>query len=103
MVFADFTEIKHHKKFIQARYEDLLKEDDADTSKNEHTENSLDFCLAKDLDGALDSFDNLFCRRCLVSISLVIPLTFCLPDHRIICYIESSNLSGGLFATSIYL
>lgn len=76
MVFADFTEIKHHQTFIQARYEALLKEDDADTSKNENTESSLDLYLAKDLDAALDSFDNLFCRRCLVSISFVFLLHF---------------------------
>ncbi|XP_055825652.1 histone-lysine N-methyltransferase CLF isoform X2 [Solanum dulcamara] len=51
---------------VKARYEALLKEDDAGTSKNENTESSLDLYLAKDLDAALDSFDNLFCRRCLV-------------------------------------
>ncbi|KAK6793583.1 hypothetical protein RDI58_007036 [Solanum bulbocastanum] len=51
---------------VKARYEGLVKEDDAGTSKNEFTESSLDLYLAKDLDAALDSFDNLFCRRCLV-------------------------------------
>lgn len=76
LVFADSTEIKHHQTFIQARYEALVKADDVGTSKNEFTESSLDLYLAKDLDAALDSFDNLFCRRCLVSISLVIPLYF---------------------------
>ncbi|KAJ8530908.1 hypothetical protein K7X08_023789 [Anisodus acutangulus] len=51
---------------VKARYEDLVKEDNAGTSKNEYMESSLDLYLAKDLDAALDSFDNLFCRRCLV-------------------------------------
>ncbi|KAM3306202.1 histone-lysine N-methyltransferase CLF isoform X1 [Capsicum chacoense] len=51
---------------VKARYEGLVKEDNAGTSKNENMESSLDLYLAKDLDAALDSFDNLFCRRCLV-------------------------------------
>ncbi|XP_010317757.2 histone-lysine N-methyltransferase EZ2 isoform X1 [Solanum lycopersicum] len=51
---------------VKARYEALVKADDVGTSKNEFTESSLDLYLAKDLDAALDSFDNLFCRRCLV-------------------------------------
>ncbi|XP_060187683.1 histone-lysine N-methyltransferase CLF isoform X2 [Lycium barbarum] len=51
---------------VKARYEDLVEGDNADTSKNEYMESSLDLYLAKDLDAALDSFDNLFCRRCLV-------------------------------------
>lgn len=33
--------------------------------------------LDKDLDAALDSFDNLFCRRCLVSTVLVLSIHFC--------------------------
>ncbi|CAN4093536.1 unnamed protein product [Withania somnifera] len=56
---------------VKARCEGLVKEDNAGTSKNEYMESSLDLYLAKDLDAALDSFDNLFCRRCLMSISLV--------------------------------
>lgn len=36
--------------------------DNQDFSKNDNS------FLDKDLDAALDSFDNLFCRRCLVSI-----------------------------------
>nr|XP_011463980.1 PREDICTED: histone-lysine N-methyltransferase CLF [Fragaria vesca subsp. vesca] len=55
---------------VKARYEALIKEeesmgiskntDDEDLSKNDNS------FLDKDLDAALDSFDNLFCRRCLV-------------------------------------
>lgn len=37
--------------------------------------------LDKDLDAALDSFDNLFCRRCLVSIVLVLHSI-----HAVLCY-----------------
>ncbi|XP_051140320.1 histone-lysine N-methyltransferase CLF-like isoform X2 [Andrographis paniculata] len=52
---------------IRARYEDLIKKDNAichmDTGNAEGSENPY---LDKDLDAALDSFDNLFCRRCLV-------------------------------------
>lgn len=38
---------------------------------NEDTSQLANSFLDKDVDAALDSFDNLFCRRCLVSISLV--------------------------------
>lgn len=34
---------------------------------NEETSQTMSSFLDKDLDTALDSFDNLFCRRCLVS------------------------------------
>jgi len=34
---------------------------------NEETSQTMSSFLDKDLDAALDSFDNLFCRRCLVS------------------------------------
>jgi histone-lysine N-methyltransferase EZH2 len=37
--------------------------------------------LDKDLDAALDSFDNLFCRRCLVSIVLVLHSI-----HAVLCF-----------------
>ncbi|KAK7268126.1 hypothetical protein RIF29_20813 [Crotalaria pallida] len=53
-----------------ARYETLSTEDNAggcsnngNTEENSQCGNSL---LEKDLEAALDSFDNLFCRRCLV-------------------------------------
>ncbi|KAF2605141.1 hypothetical protein F2Q70_00027721 [Brassica cretica] len=48
---------------IQARYEVLMKEKEVSESGDNQAESSL---LNKDMDGALDSFDNLFCRRCLV-------------------------------------
>ncbi|XP_043714027.1 histone-lysine N-methyltransferase EZ1-like isoform X2 [Telopea speciosissima] len=55
---------------IRARYEILLKrEKDVQCSKERDCEdhpNTDDSFLNKDLDAALDSFDNLFCRRCLV-------------------------------------
>ncbi|CAM8905005.1 unnamed protein product [Rhodiola kirilowii] len=46
---------------IKARYEFLVKQNGTDDSSD-----ALDLFLEKDLDAALDSFDNLFCRRCLV-------------------------------------
>ena len=76
LVFADSTEIKHHQTFIQARYEDLVKDKYECALKNENIQGTPDLFLDNDLDAALDSFDTLFCRRCLVSISLVIPLYF---------------------------
>ncbi|XP_009795142.1 histone-lysine N-methyltransferase CLF-like isoform X2 [Nicotiana tabacum] len=51
---------------VKARYEDLVKEENACTSRNENIEGTLHLFLDKALDVALDSFDNLFCRRCLV-------------------------------------
>lgn len=45
--------------------------DNQDFSKNDNS------FLDKDLDAALDSFDNLFCRRCLVSILYVFSLACC--------------------------
>ncbi|CAH9124641.1 unnamed protein product [Cuscuta epithymum] len=49
---------------VKARYEDLVKEEI--TAKNDITEGTLNLFLDKDLDAAMDSLDNLFCRRCLV-------------------------------------
>lgn len=49
-------------------------------SKNGNNEDILqngNSFLDKDLDAALDSFDNLFCRRCLVSTVLVLHLFLC--------------------------
>ncbi|KAM1940282.1 hypothetical protein ACFX13_028001 [Malus domestica] len=55
---------------VKARYDTLLKEEEASGGcKNRDTEDSSQIgnsFLDKDLDAALDSFDNLFCRRCLV-------------------------------------
>ncbi|XP_060194154.1 histone-lysine N-methyltransferase CLF-like isoform X2 [Lycium barbarum] len=51
---------------VKARYEDPVKDINACSSKNENIQGTLNLCLDKDLDAALDSFDNLFCRRCLV-------------------------------------
>lgn len=52
---------------VRARYEILSKEESAVGGPNNgndvHTMNNF---LVKDLEAALDSFDNLFCRRCLV-------------------------------------
>lgn len=41
-----------------------MKEKEVSESGDNQAESSL---LNKDMEGALDSFDNLFCRRCLVS------------------------------------
>uniref|UniRef100_A0A7N0UC70 Uncharacterized protein n=1 Tax=Kalanchoe fedtschenkoi TaxID=63787 RepID=A0A7N0UC70_KALFE len=46
---------------IKARYEFLAKQNDMKDDSE-----PLNHFLEKDLDAALDSFDNLFCRRCLV-------------------------------------
>ncbi|XP_022739202.1 histone-lysine N-methyltransferase CLF-like isoform X2 [Durio zibethinus] len=53
---------------VKARYETLMKEGkDAGASKNGDIEaQNWNSFLEKDLEAALDSFDNLFCRRCLV-------------------------------------
>nr|AAR31181.1 enhancer of zeste-like 1 [Zea mays] len=53
---------------IKARYEILHGEKTKDSCKKgtEHNVKVEDLYCDKDLDAALDSFDNLFCRRCLV-------------------------------------
>ncbi|KAK8556762.1 hypothetical protein V6N12_003157 [Hibiscus sabdariffa] len=52
---------------VKARYETLMKEKDVEASKNRDIEaQNWNSFLEKDLEAALDSFDNLFCRRCLV-------------------------------------
>ncbi|XP_010263481.1 PREDICTED: histone-lysine N-methyltransferase CLF-like isoform X2 [Nelumbo nucifera] len=55
---------------VKARYEILMKgEKDAQCEKKGSTDDKTqmdDSFFDKDLDAALDSFDNLFCRRCLV-------------------------------------
>nr|CAD1827693.1 unnamed protein product [Ananas comosus var. bracteatus] len=54
---------------LVARYEILLKEKAEKCVKKEAEvdKKAGEAFLEKDLDAALDSFDNLFCRRCLVS------------------------------------
>ncbi|KAJ4714846.1 Histone-lysine N-methyltransferase [Melia azedarach] len=52
---------------VKARYEILMKEENAmGGSINGNEVHSMNSFLEKDLEAALDSFDNLFCRRCLV-------------------------------------
>ncbi|MCD7470350.1 hypothetical protein HAX54_010132 [Datura stramonium] len=51
---------------VQARYEELVKDENACSSMNENIHGSLNLFLDKGLDAALDTFDILFCRRCLV-------------------------------------
>ncbi|KAL4202763.1 hypothetical protein AMTRI_Chr02g222780 [Amborella trichopoda] len=52
---------------IKARYELLLNQDKSKQCTSEELNAKREHALAgKDLDAALDSFDNLFCRRCLV-------------------------------------
>lgn len=53
---------------MQARYEVLpgKKTDDYVKKQVELAPKVEEAVLEKDLDAALDSFDNLFCRRCLV-------------------------------------
>ncbi|XP_065874455.1 histone-lysine N-methyltransferase CLF isoform X2 [Euphorbia lathyris] len=53
---------------VKARYEALTKQQKLlGASKNgENEEQTMNSFLDKDLEAALDSFDNLFCRRCLV-------------------------------------
>ncbi|XP_073060497.1 histone-lysine N-methyltransferase CLF isoform X1 [Primulina eburnea] len=52
---------------IKGRFEDLIKNETAICHmSNGHVEGFVNPYVDKDLDAALDSFDNLFCRRCLV-------------------------------------
>lgn len=55
---------------IKARYEFLIKGEKAsEAASNDDVKDAslaVNYYLDKDLDAALDSFDNLFCRRCLV-------------------------------------
>lgn len=43
---------------------------------NGNIEDFVNPYIDKDLDAALDSFDNLFCRRCLVSVKYVLVIFF---------------------------
>ncbi|XP_020537308.1 histone-lysine N-methyltransferase CLF isoform X2 [Jatropha curcas] len=53
---------------VEARYEVLTKAETAveDPKNGETDAQTVNSFLDKDLEAALDSFDNLFCRRCLV-------------------------------------
>ncbi|KAL4582261.1 hypothetical protein LXL04_006805 [Taraxacum kok-saghyz] len=52
---------------LKARYEVLVNKENAiEGSKPGTTEFDVSSLIDKDLEAALDSFDNLFCRRCLV-------------------------------------
>ena len=68
----------------------MKEEKDAGASKKGDIEaqywNSF---LEKDLEAALDSFDNLFCRRCLVSTFLAL-IMLC-------CFLLSSLIVSSLF------
>ncbi|XP_055806045.1 histone-lysine N-methyltransferase CLF-like isoform X3 [Solanum dulcamara] len=77
---------------VKARYEDLVKDKNEFSSKSENIQGTPNSFLDEDLDAALDSFDSLFCRRCLVfdckshgcSKDLIFPaekqLPWCPPD-----------------------
>ncbi|KAJ8770640.1 hypothetical protein K2173_021287 [Erythroxylum novogranatense] len=53
---------------VKARYEILAKQEKAaeDSKHGDNEMQTTNSLLNKDLEAALDSFDNLFCRRCLV-------------------------------------
>ncbi|KAG9159353.1 hypothetical protein Leryth_017975 [Lithospermum erythrorhizon] len=51
---------------VKARYEYLTREDTIGGTKFGDTDGTIALYLEKDLDDALDSLDNLFCRRCYV-------------------------------------
>ncbi|CAN1813450.1 Histone-lysine N-methyltransferase CLF [Linum perenne] len=53
---------------VKARYENLTKEEkpSVDSINADSETQTVNSFLEKDLEAALDSFDNLFCRRCLV-------------------------------------
>ncbi|KAH6803921.1 SET domain-containing protein [Perilla frutescens var. frutescens] len=53
---------------LKARFEDHIKSNNATSRVNNgHIEGFVNPYIDKDLDAALDSFDNLFCRRCLTT------------------------------------
>uniref|UniRef100_A0A6N2MK68 CXC domain-containing protein n=1 Tax=Salix viminalis TaxID=40686 RepID=A0A6N2MK68_SALVM len=84
---------------VKARFEVLKKEEKAvEDSKNKDNEaRTLNSFLDKDLEVALDSFDNLFCRRCLVSIILVLLSMLCFSRNYIassLGFIHAGRLHG---------
>ncbi|XP_072979738.1 histone-lysine N-methyltransferase CLF [Typha angustifolia] len=93
---------------IKARYESFLVEKNVECVKKEVESDAKvrNAFLEKDLDAALDSFDNLFCRRCLVfdcrlhgcSQDLVFPAEKHLPwsnsDEGIPCGIHCYRLAS---------
>ncbi|KAJ6678398.1 HISTONE-LYSINE N-METHYLTRANSFERASE E(Z) [Salix viminalis] len=102
---------------VKARFEVLKKEEKAvEDSKNKDNEaRTLNSFLDKDLEVALDSFDNLFCRRCLVfdcrlhgcSQELIFPAEkqspWSYPDDNITCgphcyksVLKSERISSGI-------
>ncbi|KAL9378322.1 hypothetical protein Peur_029657 [Populus x canadensis] len=102
---------------VKARFEVLKKEEKAvEDSKNKDNEaQTLNSFLDKDLEVALDSFDNLFCRRCLVfdcrlhgcSQDLIFPAEkqspWSYPDDNITCgpqcyksVLKSERISSGI-------
>ena len=64
--------INTYSPILQARYEILNGEKTEGSLKKVSVPNAKveDLYRDKDLDAALDSFDNLFCRRCLVRSSV---------------------------------
>ncbi|KAJ6419859.1 hypothetical protein OIU84_029892 [Salix udensis] len=102
---------------VKARFEVLKTEEKAvEDSKNKDNEaRTLNSFLDKDLEVALDSFDNLFCRRCLVfdcrlhgcSQELIFPAEkqspWSYPDDNITCgphcyksVLKSERISSGI-------
>ncbi|PWA97216.1 histone-lysine N-methyltransferase CLF [Artemisia annua] len=52
---------------VKARYEALVSQhNDIESSKSGHADLNMSSSLEKDLEAAQDSFDHLFCRRCLI-------------------------------------
>jgi hypothetical protein len=101
--FPIFTLIcKIHIPILQARFETLHGEKTEDSCKKvpEHDIKVEDLYHDKDLDAALDSFDNLFCRRCLVCsfisfhiffpdicllLNILCIMTICADEHSAYC------------------
>ncbi|KAK3003542.1 hypothetical protein RJ639_019551 [Escallonia herrerae] len=102
---------------VRARYEVLMMRENAVMgSENDDIEGSANSFLDKDLDASLDSFDNLFCRRCLVfdcrlhgcSQDLIFPaekqLPWSWPDEENVCgphcYLQVLKSEGNATVTT---